>query len=277
MFFKGFRGLPKFSSGDMSYHRKNYGLYIIIGILGVVLTVFALGQVSFSWAAINEPEPDVFSLKCEKWPLIKVIDEISKKTGNKIIINEEWAKWPVTVTLKQISTVRALKRILGRLNHAIIYGAGNRISVIILGESNLGFDASNSFDPLDIEVVPPDRPGDKGITQRELNQILAQRKKIDPLDLEVVPPDKPGEKAITQRELNELKSKQEKPNPLSIEVVPPDEPGGKGVTQQEYEAIRASQKKVDILDLEVVPPNKTGQKGITQRELNKLKSVGSTE
>jgi|GEM_PF-2094497 len=261
----------------MRYHRKNFNQYKIIGIFGVVLTVFALGQVSFSWAAIKEPETDVFSLKCKNMPLIKVIDEISKKTDNKIIINEEWAKWPVSVTLKQVSTTRALKRILGRLNHAIIYGAENKISVVIFDEFKLGFDAPKLFDPLDIEVIPPDRPGDRGITQRELDQILAKKDKIDPLDIEVVPPNKPGEKGITQRELNELKSKQEKPDPLSIEVVPPDESGGKGVTQQEYEAIKASQKKVDILDHEVVPPDKPGQKGITQRELNKLKSVGSTE
>ncbi len=261
----------------MRYYRKNYGQHVIISIFVIILNVAALGYNNVSWAVIKEAETDVFSFECKNRPLIKVVDEISNLTGTKIIINEKWAKWPVTVKLKQISTNRALKRILRRLNHAIIYRTDNRISVIIMGEPKLGFGGANLVDPLDAEVVPPDIPGDRGITQRELNQIVAQKNKIDPLDIEVVPPDNPGEKGITQRELNEIKSKQEKPDPMSIEVVPPEEPGGKGVTQQEYEAIKASQEKVDILDLEVVPPDEPGQKGITQRELNKMKSAGRIE
>jgi len=45
--------------------------------------------------------------------------------------------------------------------------------------------------PLDMEVIPPENPGEKGITARELKQNEANQKQVDPLDMEVIPPENP--------------------------------------------------------------------------------------
>lgn len=65
-------------------------------------------------------------------------------------------------------------------------------------------DSSSDIDPLDMEVIPPDNPGEKGVTVRDLQEQSSQpQEQVDPLDIEVIPPDKPGGKGITARELEE--------------------------------------------------------------------------
>jgi hypothetical protein len=94
--------------------------------------------------------------------------------------------------------------------------------------------SSNTIiDPLDLEVIPPEKPGAKGITERELIALHQQQNRMDPLDFEVIPPEKPGEKGITERELIAMLAGQEQGDPLDLEVIPPERPGEKGITERE--------------------------------------------
>lgn len=59
-------------------------------------------------------------------------------------------------------------------------------------------------DPGTIEEVPPVRPGERGITQAEMETRAraADDERLDPSRIEVVPPIKPGERGLTQEELS---------------------------------------------------------------------------
>lgn len=61
------------------------------------------------------------TIDADRQPLAKVLDEISKATGYHVIINESYLNTPVTIHLQQRPLEEALKRILGQLNHVIIY------------------------------------------------------------------------------------------------------------------------------------------------------------
>ena len=246
--------IETYRKSTMRIHNKNLVEYLI-SILSA-LTIIACIPISttFSVASAKETKSDIFSLKFENKPLMAVIDTISEITGSEILVNEGWEKLPVTVTLNQVTLHRALRRIIGKFDHAIIYNAGNnKIYITIFGDSKSNMVNTDVIDLSDIEVIPPDEEGDKGVTERELNALLALQEKKDLLDLDVIPPDEPGGKGITQRELDAMESKGEKIN-SDPDVIPPDEPGGKGIKQSELDVVGSSRKKLSS-DSHVIPPD----------------------
>jgi hypothetical protein len=132
-------------------------------------------------------------------------------------------------------------------------------------------------DPLDMEVLPPDQPGGKGVTLRELQNAESrdeEKEADDPLDMEVIPPDQPGGKGVTLRELQNAESRDEEKNtddPLDMEVIPPDQPGGKGVTLRELQTAESGSEE-NLNNIEVIPPEKPGERGISQREIEQIRT-----
>jgi hypothetical protein len=158
----------------------------------------------FCWGATISSKVPVFSLNIKDEPLKKVIEKISEVTGYQIAIDEKWSTLLITSSLKDVSIHESMRGILKNLNHVIIINdKEKKVSVIIYG----GIEPDKNqkkIDPLDLEVIPPNNPGERGVTQRELNAMMAGEPKIDPLDLEVIPPENPGEQGVTQRELNAM-------------------------------------------------------------------------
>jgi hypothetical protein len=77
-------------------------------------------------------------------------------------------------------------------------------------------------DPMD-EVEFPSNPGEKPITRRDIENLMKQPQiQTDPMDAEVFPPTKPGEKGMTGRELERLKAlaPQNPPRPLDPLPIP---------------------------------------------------------
>jgi len=242
----------------------------------VFFLLFLWGTISINlyplpcWSANKELNPVVFSLNVKDEPLKEALKKISKSTGYRITVSENWASLPVTAQLKNLTVEEGLKRLLKGLNHSlVIQDIEKKISIKIINVSSdiqplaqLALDQENNepaplqakIDPQDIEVAPPNKPGERGITQREIDAIRAKQEKIDPGDIEVMPPDKPGEKGITQRELDAIIAKQKKIDPGDIEVIPPENPGERGITQREIDAIRALHQEANTPDIELAPP-----------------------
>ena len=249
---------------------KNYKiLFFVFLFLGFLLQPAIMTH--YSWGATISHKIPVFSLNIKDEPLKNVIKKISEATGYQITIDDKWSDLLITASLRDVSIYESMKRIFKHLNHVIIVNDKEKKLSVIIYDSIKPNKSPKKIDPLDIEVIPPQKPGERGITQRELNAMMAQKAKVDPLDIEVIPPQKPGERGITQRELNAMMAQKTKVDPLDIEVIPPRNPGEPGVTQRELNAIMAQKAKTDPLDVEVIPPQKPGERGITQRELNALK------
>jgi hypothetical protein len=201
--------------------------------------------------ANSSDDKALFSLMIKNQPLVEVCQKLSNKSGYLIIIDKEWEKLPITVSLKNLTLQQSLTRILKsrHLNYAIISDDKEKIISIVVRDKSISMPDSNEItsgavnnestlqeariSADDIEAVPPDESGKRSITEGELKSLKQSQEKVDPLDLEVVPPDNPDEDGITKRQLQEIKNNQEQINPLDIEAVPPDESGNTLITEGE--------------------------------------------
>jgi hypothetical protein len=169
-------------------------------------------------------EPTVFSLDVKDEPLIDVLNKIAKLTGYEIAVAGKWAYLPITVSIKNASIHEALNRVLRKFNHTIVVDDSKKQVTLTLydpgvsprQQKDIVSTRQKAADPLDVEVIPPQKVGERGITQRQLEEMRKRQKTIDPLDIEVVPPQNPGERGITQRQLEEMRKSQKTIAPQAI-------------------------------------------------------------
>jgi len=167
-----------------------------------------------------------FSLEADQQALGEVLQQIAETTGYEITIDPEYAKLPITASLKNVTVYEGLRRILGKLSrYMVIDEAEKKISVRIVdgqGKKTTAIGSQKKVDPLDVEVIPPQEPGGRGITQGILEEINKSQVNIDPGDLEVIPPESPGGKGMTARELEALTRQLERNDDQTSILIPPD-------------------------------------------------------
>jgi hypothetical protein len=100
--------------------RLNYWLSIFF----VILTSYSLAQGKSSF---NE----MITLNIENEPLAEVLDDVSQATGYELIIDENWDDLPITVKFDALPLDQALKRILAKVNYAIIYRFDRKVLIRI--------------------------------------------------------------------------------------------------------------------------------------------------
>jgi hypothetical protein len=93
------------------------------------------------------------------------------------------------------------------------------------------------------EVIPPAKPGGRGVTLEEVNAMEAANREVDPSTAEVIPPAKPGGRGVTLEEVNAMEAANREVDPSTAEVIPPAKPGGRGVTLGELNATRAAREE----------------------------------
>jgi len=105
----------------------SYALVFVLSFFGSqVHTVHsAMGQ-----APAAEP---YISLNVKNKPLGEVFNKISADTGYTFKLNDQWRGYPVNASLENMPLHQVLKRILGRLNHTIIYESDKNINIVIYG------------------------------------------------------------------------------------------------------------------------------------------------
>jgi len=191
--------------------------------------------------AIGSTEP-VVSITSDNEPLRNVLDKISKATGYKIEITKGWEHKPITVNIQDLPLDKSLRKViraLGRPSNIIVsYDNIKTIKIKIFDtagsssttkmENYAQLQAKQAEAVLNMGDIPPGQ---------EEGSVENSGTEIDPLDIEVIPPENPGEKGITARELKEMETNQEKVDPLDIEVIPPGNPGEKGITARELKAM----------------------------------------
>ena len=157
-------------------------------------------------ASNSSSENVVFSITVENTALELVLQKISKFTGYKVTVNEEWKDVPVTANYRDENLEKGLRRLLKGFNHAlVIMEEEKKIAITIYGPSSEIRPITASS-----EVIPPIHPGKKGITKAEVEAKRMRQKNTDPLDQEVIPPTVPGKAGVTLREMEVLRKKMEK-------------------------------------------------------------------
>jgi hypothetical protein len=234
---------------------KRGSLIFILPLLSI--SVFIINP---CFAAVNSEKEPVVTIAIKNEPLRVVLDKISTITGYKIEVTEGWDSKPITVDIQGMTLDESLKkiiRVLGSPNNAKIDYKSKRVirinffdtpKDILITQTNNNFSqlqAKQAEAVLNIENFPP-------IEDTKITKDTAS--KIDPLDIEVLPPNKPGEKGITQREILKMRGEKKELNPLDMEILPPKNPGEKGVTQRELQAVHGDRGKVSTTNIEVLPP-----------------------
>ncbi|PKN62537.1 MAG: hypothetical protein CVU57_23620 [Deltaproteobacteria bacterium HGW-Deltaproteobacteria-15] len=203
----------------------------------------------------------------ENEPLRSVLERISESADHEITVSENWADMELSIRLDSVNLEKALKQIivaLGKPSHVILTDNKKRKTEILIcaegpGRIENGKDArvkhsrkETTFE--EVEVVPPEEPGQRGMTESELNRLVEKSKQMDLRNEEVIPPDEPGGKGMTEREL-ELLVKQNEVDLRNEEVIPPDEPGGKGMTEMELELLLKQSGRVNAQNAEEMFPD----------------------
>jgi hypothetical protein len=182
------------------------------------------------WASETDQGVSVFSLDVRDEPLLEVFKKISKLTAYEVEVSEKWAHLPITASIRNASIHEGLNRVLRKFNHTIVVDDLQKKVVVsiyesgpaTIGQGRILLSRQEKVNPLDVEVIPPQEPGERGVTQRELDEMNKKQANIDPGDLEVIPPDSPGGAGMTARELKALTKQQESNDDRGSILIPPD-------------------------------------------------------
>jgi hypothetical protein len=100
------------------------------------LSIFFIILISYSFVQAKSSFNEMITLNIENQPLAEVLDDVSQATGYELIIDENWDDLPITVKFEAIPLDQALKRILAKVNHAIIYSSDRRVLIRIYEEDS---------------------------------------------------------------------------------------------------------------------------------------------
>ncbi|MGD8520095.1 MAG: hypothetical protein PVF56_03030 [Desulfobacterales bacterium] len=95
------------------------------------LPVFFVILTSYSFAHGKSSFQEMITLNTENQPLAEVLEDVSRASGYELIIDENWDDLPITVKFDAIPLDQALKRILAKVNYAIIYSSDRKVLIRI--------------------------------------------------------------------------------------------------------------------------------------------------
>ena len=219
----------------------------------IILLFFAIILAIFGSASLNARASEdvsgaiLISVEAKNKPLNKVLNEMAQKTGYTFTVDPGWQNLPVTVSLNNVALHEALRVILKNFSVSIIQDNRRQKNIaIIIGDmtgsntGNLNIDASADY-------------SNQMVLEKPIKIIPEEKKTDDLLDMEVIPPNQPGDKGVTLRELQTVKSRGKENSFHNFEVLPPEKPGKKGISQSEIEQIRFRQKSKELVPKIPVP------------------------
>lgn len=103
-------------------NKNRYRLWL--KALFIILTFYGMAQGKSEFS-------ELISLNTSNEPLAEVLANVSQASGCELIIDENWVDLPITVKFEAIPLDQALKRILAKVNHAIIYQSDRKVLIKI--------------------------------------------------------------------------------------------------------------------------------------------------
>jgi len=82
-------------------------------------------------SAFAEVSERLISLDIQEQPLKKVLQEIAGQTGYTFLFENTWSEHPVSVRLRDATIQTGLRRVLGSVNHALVYLPNRTIRILI--------------------------------------------------------------------------------------------------------------------------------------------------
>lgn len=256
------------------------------GAGGLVVAVFLIASAwSLAYGGDTPARSEIrVTLEVEDQTLDQALAALSALIGQEIEVTGRIDKRRVSAILDGATLDDSLARLLRPQSYIVLWSPEGRLSLHVLGGPEDSPAAEDddavpsgatdglppSLYPEGPEVLPPDRPGEPGLTAADVAYYRSFTAPVDPLDLEVVPPSSPGEAGITQAEFDFENEIRPVLDPSEIEVVPPANPGEPGLTLAEFEFLTAGRPAVPPSEIEVLPPDEPGGVGLTLEEFHSL-------
>jgi hypothetical protein len=198
-------------------------------ILRSLLFMLMVGSVagfieSAAWAQTCLTDPRV-SLSVKDTPLVDVLTQISRDTDCDIVIDPTWRNFPVTAQFENTPLPVAIKRVLKRLNHAIIYSLQNRVEILIYKSPNQGAQIQPpqpSTSPSSSPPLMPQRTPQPDVLQTPFIEPNDALNNAPPPDVESRLPKPPGQ--LPHPPAAKRKGGAYTPHPEAEQVIPPFHP-----------------------------------------------------
>jgi hypothetical protein len=229
---------------------KRGSLLFILPLLSI--SVFIINP---SFATVNSANEPVITITAKNEPLKLVLEKITKTTGYKIEVTEGWDSKPVTVDIKSMTLDDSLNKIiraLGSPNNAKIDYDNKKIIRINFFETskNINLTQNNNFSQLQTKQKETVLNIDNLPVIEDMKIDQPSAPKLGPSDIEALPPDKPGEKWVKVRSINEFESTQIQMDTQTREGILPEKPDEKGITVRPINDFESTKIQIDTFELE---------------------------
>ncbi len=208
-------------------------------------------------------EASLLSFKAEKMPLNEILDRISKFSGYEIVVNGGCPSLSLTVRLENVSLLKALQIILKRFNHTLFIDDSKKMIELTLygqGASNEpgrepGVFRHEEADLRNIRLIPSNVPGK---TEKVMGANRTPPHDLELLDVEVIPPEIPGEAGMTLREIERSRLNYKRPKRVVLYDHAP-------LDGERAETRSSRKEGIDLQDLKVMNSDSPQEKDLMRR------------
>lgn len=199
-------------------------------VLGIVISMSVFAQEAIPNAK------DSLSVEFVNEPLGNVLQILSSISGTEIELVGPVADQRISTILTGITLTKGLALVLNDISHTLIWRSDGGITVMALGASEVVpvLESAAESTTSDVSLdMPPDLGDGTGGMHRPSTFYA------DNPDVELLPPENPGQKGLTRAEFEDQRSQRKQLSPSEYEILPPDEPGGRGLTLAEFNQQRS--------------------------------------
>lgn len=100
----------------------------------------------------------LITIETQQKPLKEVLQRIAGQTGYTFLFDSAWSNYPVSVRLEKASLQTSLRRILGSVNHALVYLPERTIKIIITQNTPMPGSGSAAGSPARARRPTPPNP-----------------------------------------------------------------------------------------------------------------------
>ena len=121
------------------------------------------GNVTIYPAMAQDATADpLISLTAKNEPLGDVLETITRETGYRFNLNDQWMDHPVSATINGLPLEKGLKRLLRSLNHSIVWESDKIVTITVFGKADSSrTDSTISFASPPQAIQEEDEPTDE--------------------------------------------------------------------------------------------------------------------
>lgn len=179
-----------------------------VGQLILTVAILALACLPAGFGPCIAAAEEKITVQAQDRELGDVLDEISRNTSYRFIMEKEWEDYRVTANLNGVPVDVALKRLLYDFNSAVVYGADNTIKIMIYGEESKTRSSGGSVRPYKPppppKVIPAPIPAPSVQRSEEVEEDADPDAEADEEDLD--------EEELDEEELDDSEQDEEEPD-----------------------------------------------------------------